>query len=216
VTDKTANVLSAIFHPLLMPTILFALLFYVSPETISNLPAYKNTTNAMHLGFKENLLFFIFLSTFITPSCFIYYLYKIKLISSLKMEDLKARRLPYLITTILYSMVCLLLFTKFSNLKEISICIMAITFSIFIVQIISFFWQISAHAVGIAGVFGLLATFTFYLNSENLFFPSLIFLILTGIIASARLKLNAHTPAQIIAGLVVGLFISISSIIIFL
>ncbi len=217
-TTKIAQALSIILHPLLMSTYLFGIIFFASPEAIINLEAYNNSfsSNLLHIGFKENLLIFIFLGTFASPACLIYYLFKLKLISSLQMEDLKSRRLPYFITFIFYMLLSLFLFKRFPDLREVPISLFTISLCIFIVFVISLFWQISAHAVGISGVLGVVAAFIFIKEIESLFIPLLILLILTGLVCAARLKLNAHTPMQIIMGLILGLSISISSTIFFI
>ncbi len=132
------------------------------------------------------------------------------------MDDVKTRRLPYLFTFLLYTAFSILFSYKFRNLKEISICLFSISFCLLLVFIISLFWKISAHMVGISGVLG--AIFTFIIKNElsQLFIPFILLLILTGIIAAARLKLNAHNPYQIIGGFLLGFFISISITFIFI
>ena len=201
-----------------MPTYLLAIILYVSPEIIKNLGAYSNigNDNLLRLGFKENLLLFIFFCTFAAPASIIVYLHKINIIPSLEMEDLKSRRLPYLITTLALFFTSYFIFKNLAELKEISILLLAVGCSVLLVFLISLFWKISAHTTGIGGVIGTLATFTIFKGADNLFYILLFSIILGGLVATARLKLNAHTPNQIIAGLCLGLIISTLSSYIFI
>lgn len=49
-------------------------------------------------------------------------------------------------------------------------------------------------------------------GNTSLFYPFLAGILITGILMSARLHLNAHTPAQINAGLGLGVSISIAAV----
>lgn len=74
-----------------------------------------------------------------------------------------------------------------------------------IVTGINFFWKISAHATGISGLLGA----TLYIGFKcGVFNPPLyvVLIICCGLVCAARLQLDAHTPAQLIAGTALGLF----------
>jgi membrane-associated phospholipid phosphatase len=88
----------------------------------------------------------------------------------------------------------------------------SITFSIAIVTLITVFWKISAHSVGICGVIGFMFGFYQKYADPLLFYPILAIILLAGILMSARLYLNAHTPAQVFAGGLLGLTISFTTI----
>ncbi len=188
---------------------MLAICFYIAPETISGLSQYKVANNFLGIGFKESLLFLIFLITFLLPASIIYYLYKVKIIATLQLKDLKSRRLPFFFTFLIYLGFTLFLQKNMPTLKEIIIAMVSITLSIFWVAIISLFWQISAHAVGVSGVLGAIFVILIKKDVAQLFIPLIVLLILVGLVASARLKLNAHTPRQILAGILLGFFISI-------
>lgn len=193
-----------------MTSLLMAICFYMAPEAIGGLSQYKVQNNLIGIGFKENLLFLIFLITFLLPSSLIYYLYKIKIIESIQLEDLQSRRLPYFFTFIIYLGFTFFFYFNLPIFKEIIICLFAITISLLCVAIISLYWQISAHLVGISGVAGAIFSIILKKEASQLFIPLLILLLLIGLVASARLKLNAHTPNQVIAGSLLGFFISIT------
>jgi membrane-associated phospholipid phosphatase len=70
--------------------------------------------------------------------------------------------------------------------------------------------------MGMGGTLGAFIGFYIKFGADQLFIPILVTIILSGLIMTARLQLKAHDFYQIIAGFLVGLAISISSIILFL
>ena len=71
--------------------------------------------------------------------------------------------------------------------------------------VITWFWKISAHAIGIGCASGFL--FLLYETSptSSLFMAMVISILLAGIIISARLYLEAHTPKQVYWGYFMGI-----------
>jgi membrane-associated phospholipid phosphatase len=54
------------------------------------------------------------------------------------------------------------------------------------------------------------------LAMPSLFYPVLVAILIAGFLMSARLHLNAHTPAQIIVGTILGFIVSLSVVIFFI
>ena len=191
-------------HPLLMPTILFLLLLFIAPIPLGAEP--------LELLMKLAVVGFVFIYTFVLPAYFVYLMKRWGLISSLKLENLKDRRLPYFVTSIIYTALGYFLYSKNSMLFPCGYILWSIAAVILCLGIISLWWQISAHAAGVGGMIGALAGILGQLGEQNLFFPLLFMVILSGYVISARLALNAHTPAQVGAGFLLGLGISLASI----
>ncbi len=101
---------------------------------------------------------------------------------------------------------------KLKQLPEVSLIITGIAFSIAAVAVISLYWKISAHAVGISGMLGALIGIAIKYGNTELFFPILIIVLVMGLLISARLHLNAHTPLQVIAGSILGFVMSLAVI----
>ena len=71
--------------------------------------------------------------------------------------------------------------------------------------VISYWWKISLHLIGIGGVTGVLLSLSIRMGLGIT--PSLIaMIVVASIVATARLHLNAHTPSQTMSGYVLGLF----------
>ncbi len=209
-TTRFAHILSAFLHPLMMPTIIFGILFYIAPESIQNLELFNDSARVGLMSLKMGLLLLIFLQTFILPVFAIYCLHRFGFIGDLKMETLEDRRLPYIVTMAIYTFVATFFTMKLKQLPEVSIIMTGIAFSIASVAVISLYWKISAHAVGISGALGALIGIAIKFNSYQLFFPIIAVILIAGFLFSARLHLNAHTPAQIMAGAFLGLIVSLS------
>jgi membrane-associated phospholipid phosphatase len=75
---------------------------------------------------------------------------------------------------------------------------------VFIVLIISMFWKISIHMAGIGGITALIIILSVVYRTDMTLLLC-IALLLSGIIASIRLALKAHSPAQLLAGYIVGI-----------
>ena len=195
------------FHPLLMPTILFLLLLFIAPTPLGAEP--------LELLMKLAVAGFVFIYTFAIPAYIVYLMKRWGLISSLKLENLKDRRLPYFVTAIIYTVLGYFLYSKNSMLFPCGFILWSIAAVILCVGIISLWWQISAHAAGVGGMIGALAGVLVHLGEQNLFFPLIFLVILSGYVISARLALNAHTPAQVGAGFLIGLGLSLASIFVF-
>lgn len=209
-TTRFAQILSVFLHPLLMPTIIFGILFYIAPESIQNLELFNDSARVGLMSLKMGLLLLIFLQTFILPVFTIYCLHRFGFVGDLKMETLEDRRLPYIVTMAIYTFVATFFTMKLKQLPEVSIIMTGIAFSIASVAVISLYWKISAHAVGISGALGALIGIAIKFNSYQLFSPIIAVILIAGFLFSARLHLNAHTPAQIIAGAFLGLIVSLT------
>lgn len=213
---RLAYILSVLLHPLLMPTLLFGIIFYQAPVTIANLDLFSGATKVGLLSLKQGLLLLILLQTFIVPALAIYFIYRLGYIKTLEMQTLRDRRLPYLITVIIYTLITAFYTKSISQFPEIAVLMSSITFSIAVVAFISLYWKISAHAVGISGTIGAVLGVAIHYPETQLIHTFGFLILLAGFLLAARLQLAAHTLAQIIAGVVLGLVISLSATLILL
>ncbi len=207
-TTSLARFLSVVFHPLLMPTVLFGILLFQVPNAIG-LDAFSGSL-------RLSLLVLIFIGTFAVPSLLIYYLVRSGYVQSMQLDNLADRRVPYFLTTLVYGVLTYLFAFHMQGISvlapEIPIFLGSMAVSILLVGIISLSWQISAHAVGFGGVIGSLGSLMVKFSLTDLFIPVLLVVLLAGFVTSARLKLNAHTPSQVGAGLLVGLTVSLATV----
>ena len=202
--NRLAIILSVLFHPLILTTYLFALLCLWFPDLIG--------LSAFEWPALISLLTLLFLNTFVAPAVVTYYFMKMGVITNLYVDDVSERRLPYLVTAIIYGLATYLFGWQLQPVgqmaPQISFILASVTVSLVIITCVSFFWKISAHATGIGGVVAMLAGLLMRSEDYDLLNPLLVTILLAGLLLSARLQLNAHNPAQILVGFLCGVLVS--------
>jgi hypothetical protein len=123
------------------------------------------------------------------------------------METTRERVIPFL-STFMYYLALFYLFYSAQFSAVFIILILGAALSIFCTLLINFKWKISAHAVGTGGIIGALMGVSLRLMID-LQLVILIAILISGIIGYARLKLLAHTPAQVYAGYLVGFLVQL-------
>jgi hypothetical protein len=196
--NSLAKILSALLHPLLMPTIGILILF-------------NSGTIYEFLSFPAQKVIFIIviLSTIILPLTFVpFYVFQ-KIIKNVQMDDRRERLIPFFVTFILY-VFCYYLLIRLNapELKTIVNFILIGAISTLLIFGLSFRWKISAHMTGIGAMLGSLIAFSFILK-VNLELYIVITILLSGILAYSRLTLNKHKPYQIYSGWAIGIVVSL-------
>jgi len=197
---KIADIISHLFHPLLIATYGCLIVFFALTDTIY----------FIFTPFKLKLILtlIIFAFTFLLPVLNLLILYKLGYISSLKLEDRKERTFPLLMTALCYFGLFYMLY-DFNIWPAIKLFILGGGLCIFSAAIISLWWQISAHMIGVGGLIGALLAICFFMQMPILTAICLCVLI-AGSIGFARLKLNAHTPSQVYIGFIFGCLVQFS------
>ena len=125
----------------------------------------------------------------------------------------KERFLPYAATLLFYIATYIVLIQFPVKIPfVITGFILLSAFSVFVTMLINLKTKISAHAVGIACFFSYIMIIPIKINLDIVWISSA-FLILIGLVATARLSLNAHKPVQIYLGLIAGFIIGSSFLI---
>jgi len=140
--------------------------------------------------------------TFLLPTLNLLILYKMGYVSSLKIENRKERTFPFVITAFCYFGLFYLIY-DFNIWPAIKLFILGGGICILSTAIINLWWQISAHMIGIGGVLGALIALSIFLQMP-LFITISGCILLAGVIGFARLRLLAHTPAQVYVGFAFG------------
>lgn len=200
--DKAARIISAIFHPLIMPSLGFLLLFN-SGTYLAYLP-YE---------YKKMIFLIVLLCTFIIPvSVLPFFLYQ-KIIFDINMTQARERIAPLVISFILL-ILCYFLLRRVPVPDDYLAFCLGCAASIFVVLIVMSKWKISLHMVGIGGFLGLIIYLIIKMQ-VNLGFYLILSILAAGLIGTARLALNAHKPVEIYTGFVGGLIIIASAMFIF-
>ena len=120
------------------------------------------------------------------------------------MEIREERQLPFIFSSLSYGFGYFL-----GNMlplpHPVKLMFIGANLSIVFALIINLKWKISVHMIGIGGVLGAIIGLSYRLLID-LRFEITLLILCAGFIAYARLKLKAHNPAQVYAGLLLGVF----------
>lgn len=203
---QLAQGLSVVLHPLLVPSILFALVFFISPQV----------TAPLNENLRLPMLGLLVLTTFLIPMSSLLILYFLGSIPSLRMPDREQRRMPFLFVSIFYAVTSYIFISKYPQLVHLNIMLAGMTFIIFLITAVTQYWKISAHSTAISGAVGFLAAFVVIYRDTPLLYALAGMVVLAGAVMTARLYLNEHEPAEVWVGSLLGLLISLASVFFFL
>lgn len=191
-----ALVISVVFQPLLMPTLVFAMILFAVPEATS-IPE----------EFKDRIFFLILLSTLVIPMVTIIGLKLSGTIKSLHMPEIRDRRVPFLITSIYFILTSWFLYQKSELDPVLWLGMAVICISVILLTSVSFFWKMSAHMTGLGGLLGVVLVLGAKFPNFEILYPLLMVLVLCGIVASSRLYLQAHRPLEVYVGFAAGFLV---------
>ncbi len=200
--NSFAKTLSYLFHPLLMPLLGVIFIFY-SGSYVSFLPE----------DVKRLILLVVAANTLGLPLIMMPIFIQFGAIKSFAMETNKERILPLTFTLIPYVLSVYFLI-KLPIPFVIASFMLGASLAIVSCLIISFWWKISIHLVGIGGMVGFLIAFSIRLFTDVLPFL-LVAVLITGLLASARLYLKAHNPLQVYLGFLLGFLIMLITTLMF-
>lgn len=188
-----SEVISLVFQPLVMPTIIFAFLLFGLPDSVM-----------VDSGNKGLVFFVVVANTFIIPLGILMVMRFSKVIPSLRMENRKERVLPFSIISLLYIVTAYSFYMKDWMDYKLIYALFVITICLILLTGISFFWKISAHMIGAGGLLGIILAYSMNIQNHNFLYFTLSAILLSGIIGTSRLQLNAHTPLEVLAGFLLG------------
>ena len=152
----------------------------------------------------SSILIMVFIITFLVPALSIGMLRLTASISSMRLEDRRERVMPLFFVTAYYALTVYLFSYKLVLSETLIVLFSAITATILLVAVVTTFFKVSAHAAGIWGVTGLLLSIQIKFPDSRLLWPVFFMMLLSGLINSSRLLLNAHSPKEVMLGSVLG------------
>ncbi|RYU78435.1 hypothetical protein [Hymenobacter persicinus] len=147
----------------------------------------------------------VFGFTFVLPTLGTGALYWFGQLDSLLLRERAQRPLPLLLATFSFGLAATILAQQLVFDRLLGQLIVGMVLAVFLTFVISLSWKISAHGVGVGGAAGLIALL--YLTSAQpieLLWWLVGTIIIAGAVLTARLELEAHTSAQVWAGLALG------------
>jgi hypothetical protein len=200
-----AHFFSIIFHPMLVPTWAILLMLGINPYAFG-----------VH-GFGDAkvipLILMLFFSTFLIPAVGVLLLKPLGFIDSYQLETQKERHGPYIISGIFYLWVLKNVMSKGLLPPLYTAFLLGATLGLFMAFFVNIFFKISAHAIGMGGLVMAVLFVIWKWNAPAFEFgPFLVSLnlvlvvvvLISGIVGTSRLVLQAHNSAEIYSGFLVG------------
>lgn len=188
--------MSTILHPIVVPTLgVFLYLFLVPNDLVS----YQ----------KYVLLGIVFIITYIIPVISLLLLRGMGLIKDFQVFSIRERRIPVIIMTILFYFLGNAVI-RLAAVRDLGILFYGTSLSLLVIYALFLFKiKSSLHLVSLGSAIG----FFIWLSSEYSmsFLPVIMILILlSGLLGSSRLHLEAHKPLEVYTGFFIGVICQIA------
>jgi len=184
------KITSYLIHPILFGVLTTISYFILSPKFLPE-------------NFKLQVIFIVFISTYVIPVLFLFILKSVGSIDSFHLSQIHERKFPVFFFIILNLLLAYRLYL-IPQLELLSLFFLSSTISLFVVYIFLLFnIKLSLHTLSL----GLYTTFIALISYDykiNLIFPISILILLSGFIAYVRLKLKAHTNFEVYSGYFIG------------
>lgn len=189
-----AKLISVLFHPLFVPIYFVWFLLFVHPLAFIGFSSIQ----------KFQTLVIVCINLTIFPLVSVLLLKALGFIESIFLKTQKDRIIPYIACGIFFFWA----FTVFKEQTKYPIVLVVFILGIFLASsaalIANIYFKVSMHAIGMGGLLGIFAIL-FYNNNLSMAWPLALVLIISGLVCTARLLLNTHTPKDIYAGLLIGI-----------
>lgn len=199
IEDKTliriARMVSALFTPFSIPFLAFLVLFLFSYLSI------------MPIQYKLIVLGIVYCFTIMIPVLTIFIFKKINGFSAQELGERKKRYMPFFLTIISY-VFCLLMMNRLNIPWYMSGIILSALIVMIICIIVNLKWKLSEHMAGAGAVIGGLVAFSALFGYNPVWWLCL-FILVAGMLGTARIILGHHTLGEVMGGFAVGLVCSL-------
>jgi len=196
--ETAANLLSALFHPFLVPLYAYVLLFSFT---------YLNIMPIQYVAF---VLSIVITFTIIAPMLFIS-LYKwMNKWNWKELSERKKRLIPYVLTMMSLT-TCLITMHNMHFPHYFSSIIMASFACAMLCMVLNFRWRVSIHLAGCGMFIGGLLSYSLLFPFNPVWWLCG-FILLSGIQGTARISYHQHTLLEVFLGFIAGMFCSIIGI----
>jgi hypothetical protein len=189
-----AHVISAVFHPILIPVYITYFLLFIHPLVFDGFP---------DLG-KMQILATVFINYALLPAFTVFLAWRLKFAKSVFLRTQKERLIPYALTMI-FAFWC---WHVFNNLDYSPPIFVTFLLGSFIAVIIGWFaniyFKISMHGLAIGGMLFFLISLSLTGEGSGGIYIA-VALLIAGLVCTARFIVSDHNPFEIYAGLFAGI-----------
>ena len=194
--DITAKILSVVLYPLFIPTY-GIVLFCVMQSLHTGTPLPLLWTLVAVIG--------TFVLTCVLPITSIWILMRRGAVKDLQIYDGQERTMPYVYSALGFLFWAYLLIKILHAPVYLSCIAVGATVAIGLVMVINRYWKISAHLTGLGGLIGGVMSYCLGIGAIPTWGTLVLWFSLSWILMWARLRLDAHTAAQVCAGWLLGI-----------
>lgn len=188
-----ANLVSYVFHPVFMPTIMTLILYRLAPEGFAGISTHDFGTILIRVSY----------TTLLMPLLLVLLLKGLGFLQSIHMYDAKDRIIPLIGTMVFYFWAYLV--NKNLNAPFIlQVLMLGIFWGVIVLFMANIFVKVSMHTMAAGGALGLIIVLM-AISPVSMMLPFFLFLLVAGIIGTARMLLGVHFPFEIWAGYVLGI-----------
>ena len=192
---RTARVISAIFTPFSIPFLAFLILFLFSYLRI------------MPIQYNLIVLGVVYCFTILMPTLTIFLFRKINGFSPEDLGERKRRFMPFLLTITSY-VFCLVMMHRLNIPWYMTGIILAALIMMVICIVVNLKWKLSEHMAGVGAIVGGLVSFSALFGYNPVWWLCL-FILIAGVLGTARIILQHHTLGEVLVGFAVGLICSL-------
>ena len=192
---RTARVISAIFTPFSIPFLAFLILFLFSYLRI------------MPIQYKLIVLGVVYCFTILMPTLTIFLFRKINGFSPEDLGERKRRFMPFLLTITSY-VFCLVMMHRLNIPWYMTGIILAALIMMVICIVVNLKWKLSEHMAGVGAIVGGSVSSS-ALFGYNPVWCLCLFILIAGVLGTARIILQHHTLGEVLVGFAVGLICSL-------
>lgn len=199
---RLAQVLSIVFQPMFIP--LYTMLLVFQADTF--------LTYAVPTELRQFIYGVVLINAVMLPTAVFLFLMRKGMIQSFHMHTSAERTVPFL-TVIVFQLSTYFLFVRLPLPGLIPDLVLAGIVSVALALLINLRWKVSIHMLGMGGLVGTFIGLAFRYQVDALDLVGILVL-LSGLVGYARLRLNAHTPAQVYVGFVLGMAVLTGAVVI--
>ena len=192
---RVARMVSAVFTPFSIPFLAFLILFLFSYLSI------------MPIQYKLIVLGIVYCFTIMIPVLAIFIFKKINGFSAQELGERKKRYVPFFLTITSY-VFCLLMMNRLNIPWYMSGIILAALIMMVIFIVVNLKWKLSEHMAGAGAVIGGLVAFSALFGYNPVWWLCL-FILVAGVLGTARIILGHHTLGEVMGGFAVGFICSL-------
>lgn len=192
---QASRVVSAVFTPFSIPFLAFLVIFFCT------------YLRMMPLGYKLLVLAIVYIFTIFLPTLTIFLFRKMNGFSLRDLVERRRRYVPFLLTITSYAFGLVMMYRMNLPWYMINIIWTALVIMVICV-VVNLRWKLSEHMAGAGAVIGGVTVFCSLFNYNPVWLLCF-FILVSGLLGSARIILKHHTLGEVLGGFFTGLVCSI-------